>query len=250
MCRMLLLTGFTLIICLFSHELKSQEELTPQADELQQQEVLLLVDERLFDSTFSGVSSIDVAEVRANLIRLQPDISTYQKPQQAFYWFNLSLASKALALPSTQTIPAMNNALNFAEGLEPQHHFKILITAIDVYFAYQQHEQVLQSVEQLRTLTQHELNPQTKRLPVKYENLRAFALYQSGMLKEAETSYSQLIHEAELHNAEADINWYRLLAAIHQQKGDVKQQLAVMNREYQLQPSKNLQEHIKYLQNH
>ena len=238
------LTIFTTSLLLLSPALQCQE--AQRADGLNQ----TLFDETLFDFTLSGVSRVDYAELRENLLAVQASVESLTHQQQAFYWYNLALASKSLALPSTQTIPPMNKALSLAEGLEPQQHFKILTTAIDVYFAYQQHDLVLQSVEQLRTLTQHELDPQTKRLPVKYENLRAFALYQSGMLKEAETSYSQLILEAEEQGSERDVNWYTLLSAIYHINKNVTEELAILRKQLAVFPSNSVQARITFLQTH
>jgi tetratricopeptide (TPR) repeat protein len=218
-------------------------------NEIEQIGKLVLLDEVLFDLVSSGLSALDFNKVQTDLLSMQQDIQTYQREQQAFYWYNLAVCSRQLHLSSEQVIPHIEKALSFTPDVNAQQHFKILTKAIDLATDYQQYYLLISYIEQLRELTKNELNPLSLRLPEKYENLNARAYYETGQLVEAELYFTLLIGEAEKNHSPHNVNWYTLLGAIHQIHKDTDKEVSVLRKQLELFPSLNREQHLVWLLN-
>jgi tetratricopeptide (TPR) repeat protein len=232
-----------------SNELKSEVVEHRPAEEKNLAHTLDLLDEGLFDLMQSGLTTFDFAKVRQQLLAMQSDIDVYSKQQQAFYWYNLAISNRHLILPSDKVIPHIERALSFSPDISHQQYFKILIKAIDLLTDYQQYEQLIIQIEQLRVLTKNELNPLNQRLPQRYENLKARAYYQTGRIQEAELYLSQLIDSAEEHNSQQNVNWFILLAHIHHMNNNKEQEIVILRKQFALFPSIKLEKELVYCQN-
>lgn len=236
-------------ISLFSGETESQVAETSSIDESQHSVPLRLVDERLFELVSSGLANVNIKQVRAELIAIQANVEQLNKAQQAFYWFNLAVSSRLMTLASNEVIPHIQKALRFISDISQQQHFKILLKAIHLASDYQQYALLINYIEQLRTLTNNELDPASKRLPEEYENLKAWAYYQLGNFDEAEVYFNQLITEAQLKGTEHSKNWYVVLSAIYQNNKNVDKEIAILSKQYELFPNRNTKLHLDFLLN-
>jgi tetratricopeptide (TPR) repeat protein len=248
MSRLLITLLFFFISLFISNELKSEVQGLRLAKEYNKLTTLDLLDEGLFDLVQSGLTTIDFTKVRQQLLAIQSDIYIYSKQQQAFYWYNLAISNRHLNLPSDKVILHIERALSFSPDIDSQQYFKILIKAIDLLTDYQQYEQLIVQLEQLRELTKSELNPLTQRLLQRYENLKARAYYQTGQLPEAELYLNQLIDEAEKSNSRQNVNWYVLLGHIHQMNKNKEQEIAILRKQFEFFPSVKLEKELVYLQ--